>query len=86
MSMSLHLTSAEHEVTYQEIVKLLDAKAGKLDAMDILAVAANLVGKLVAMQDHRLYTPVQAMEIIAANITEGNKQALAELHKAKGTA
>lgn len=77
--MSLRPSKSEHEVFYQDLVKLLDKHAGKLTAIEMLAVAANLVGKLMAMQDQRKVTPALAVETVARNIEQGNQQAIEKL-------
>lgn len=66
----------EHEVAFQDIQVLLDKHAAKMTAMEVLAIAANLVGKLIAFQDRRCVTPAGAMEVVHCNIEEGNRQAL----------
>lgn len=71
----------EHEVAFQDIQVLLDKHADKMTAMEVLAIAANLVGKLIAFQDQRCVTPAGAMEIVHRNIEEGNRQALEHLSK-----
>jgi hypothetical protein len=80
------LAKPEHEVAYQELVSLVNKHAGKLSAMEMLAVAANMLGKLVAMQDQRKVTPQQALKMIAANIEIGNKQVIDRLAQTKGNA
>lgn len=82
--MSLHLAKPEHEVLYQELIALVNKHSGKLDALEMLAVASNMLGKLVAMQDQRTVTPDKAMEIVAKNIEYGNKQVLDQLNKSAG--
>ena len=52
--------------------------------MEILAIAANMVGKLVAMQDQRVVTPAIAMETVAKNIEVGNKQVIDALTNSQG--
>lgn len=84
--MSDHIARPEHEVAYQELCVLLDKHAGHLTAMDMLAVAANLLGKLVAMQDQRTVTPAMAMEVVAKNIERGNQQVMLQLSQTKGSA
>src|SRR6202000_3549412 len=49
--MSLHLAKPQHEGLYQDLCKLVSKHADKLTAQELLAVAANMLGKLVAMQD-----------------------------------
>lgn len=84
--MSTRLTKAEHEALYQEMVALLNKHAGKLDAIEMLAIGANMIGKMIAMQDQRRYTGPQVMEIVARNIEEGNKQVLKQLGASQGRA
>ncbi len=69
----------EHEVAYQDLCALMNRHADKMSAIELLAVGANMLGKLVALQDQRKYTPVQVMEIVAKNIEHGNAQVIAEL-------
>lgn len=82
--MSVHRSKPEHEIAYQDVVSLLDRHAGKLDAAEMLAVAANMLGKLVAMQDQRTMTTAGAMEIIAHNVEIGNRQVFENLLKTRG--
>jgi hypothetical protein len=84
--MSVHLAKPEHEVLYQELIALVNKHAGKLDALQMLAVASNMLGKLVAMQDQRTVTPDMAMEVVAKNIEYGNQQVLQQLDATNGRA
>lgn len=77
------IAKPEHEVAYQDICALVSKHAGKLSAAELLAIAANMVGKLVAMQDQRKMTPEAAMEIVAKNLELGNIQVLANLDTAR---
>jgi len=84
--MSLRQARPEHEVAYQDLCVLLNRHADKLSALELLAVAANMLGKLLALQDQRKVTPTQAMEIVAQNIERGNQQALAQVMQSRGNA
>lgn len=84
--MSLHLAKPEHEVLYQELIALVNKHAGHMDALQMLAVASNMLGKLVALQDQRTVTPAHAMEVVAQNIVHGNQQVLQQLAQSKGRA
>lgn len=77
--MSVRLAKPEHEVAYQDLVILLNKHAGTLSAVEMLAVAANMLGKLVAMQDQRSVTIEQAMKIVAMNIEQGNQMMVERL-------
>lgn len=84
--MSVHLAKPEHEVLYQELIALVNKHAGHMDALQMLAVASNMLGKLVAMQDQRTVTPDMAMEVVAKNIEYGNQQVLQQLDATNGRA
>ncbi len=74
----------EHEVTYQELVALVNRHATEMTALEILAIAANMIGKIIAMQDQRSITTDMAMTIVTRNIEIGNQQALSEINKSVG--
>lgn len=84
--MSLHRAKPEHEVAYQDLCALVNKHADKLSALELLAVAANMVGKLVALQDQRTVTPDKAMEVVAQNLEYGNKQVFDRVAISRGTA
>ncbi|WP_407146282.1 hypothetical protein [Bradyrhizobium sp. ORS 86] len=77
--MSVHLAKEEHQVAYQDLCALVAKHAGKLSPAELLAVAANMLGKLVAMQDQRVMTPEKAMAIVAKNLEVGNRQVIEQL-------
>jgi len=84
--MSTRMAKPEHEVAYQDICSLVNKHADKMSALELLAVAANMLGKLVALQDQRTTTPSQAMEVVAQNIEFGNRQVLDQLQQTQGRA
>jgi hypothetical protein len=84
--MSLHLASQEHEVAYQDLCALVNTHASKLTPLELLAIASNMVGKLIALQDQRAISPSKAMEVVIQNIEHGNKQVLDHLAQSKGSA
>lgn len=84
--MSKHLAKPEHEVTYQELCTLVNRHARNITALEILAIASNMVGKLVALQDQRDTSPAMAMEVVARNIEMGNQQVLEGIATTKGSA
>lgn len=77
-----------HEVAHQELTDLLKRHAdeGDLSALEMLAVAANMVGKLIALQDQRVVTPGQALDVVTANIKIGNAQVVDLISKPRGRA
>lgn len=81
-------TKPEHEVVYQDLVKLLRRHAHKVTSAELLAIGANMLGKIIALQDQRVMTREQALRIVADNIEFGNSQVLDALRQGKpeGTA
>ena len=76
----------KHEIAYQDICQLVNKHANSLSALELLAIAANMLGKLVALQDQRTVTPTMAMDVVIKNIELGNKQVLDQLDQSKGRA
>ncbi len=74
----------EHEELYQDLALLINKHAGHLNGMEMLAVAANIVGKIVALQDQRKVTKKMAMELISKNIELGNKQIVDSMMNPEG--
>lgn len=77
--------SPEHEIAYQDLNDLMKKHADKLTKEELLAIGANMVGKLIAMQDQRTMTRERAMAIVSRNIEQGNQQIIAALANAGGT-
>lgn len=73
------LARPEHEVAYQDLVTLLRKHSEKISAEEMLGIAANLVGKLIAMQDQRTMTRDRALAIVSANLEAGNAMVLDEI-------
>lgn len=76
----------EHEVVFRDLTALIAKHADAMTALEILAVAANMLGKLVALQDHRVTTAEQAMDVVVKNLNLGNEQVLAQFAETAGTA
>ncbi len=76
----------EHEVAYADLIALVAKHADQMTALELLAVAANMLGKMIAMQDHRVTTAEMAAEVVTKNMSLGNEQVLALLIEAAGTA
>ncbi len=84
--MDRRVAKPEHEIAYQELCNLVNKHADKLSALELLAIAANMIGKLIALQDQRLVSPAQAMQVVSRNIEVGNRQALEQVSKSAGSA
>lgn len=82
--MSTRLAKPEHEVAYQDLIALFDRHKDKVTERELLAIAANAVGKMIALQDRRKVPPAMAMEIVANNIEHGNAQVLERFAQGRG--
>jgi hypothetical protein len=52
----------------------------------MLAVTAQLVGQLVAAQDHTRFSAREVMNMVAANVEKGNQMAISHLMVTRGSA
>ena len=84
--MSIRKAKPEHEIAYQDICALVNKHADKLTPLELLAVAANMIGKLIALQDQRTTSRELAMETIVQNIEYGNQQVIDQISNSKGSA
>jgi hypothetical protein len=84
--LSLQLAKPEHEVLYRDLCKLVGKHGDKVDALEMLAIAANMIGKLIALQDQRKVTREMALEIVTKNIEYGNRQVIDQVLHTKGSA
>jgi hypothetical protein len=80
--MTLIEPTADHAKARDEIVEALRKYEG-LGALHLLAIAAQVVGQLVALQDQNKVSPAQAMRLVEENIVIGNQNAIDELRNAK---
>jgi len=76
----------EHKVLYHELITLVRRHGDTVTAPEMLAIAANMVGKLIALQDQQTMSQQRAMQIVATNIERGNDEAVRELMKTQGSA
>lgn len=84
--MKMIIAKKEHEVAYADLLALIRKHADKITAEELLAIAANMLGKLIAYQDQRTMTHERAIKTILSNIERGNQQAINELRtKSEGT-
>jgi hypothetical protein len=67
-------------------LKLALAKNTNLSGPEMLAIASQFVGNLIAAQDQRRFTSQQVMRLVSDNIEEGNRMAIAALLDTKGSA
>lgn len=76
------IAKPEYEVAYADLCALVDKHAPKMTSLELLAVAGNMVGKLVALQDQRTVDVQTAMEVVARNMEIGNRQCIDALRNA----
>ena len=77
----------QHEVAYVELTALVRKHvAAGMTPLEVLAIAANMVGKLVAYQDLRVTTVEQAMAVVDENMRLGNEQVVALVANTVGNA
>lgn len=74
MSEKIITAKPEHEVAYQDLCALVSKHAHEVTAEEILAIACNMVGKIIALQDQRTMSRERALELAIHNIEMGNSQ------------
>lgn len=84
--MTFKTTDVRHERLYQAMCEAMKTHGADLSAEELLATAANLVGKLIAHQDQRRWSSVAIMEMVGRNIEAGNAEALGEILQTEGNA
>lgn len=82
--MKAHEASTQEEEFFQAFLKLPQLRT--LEPIRQVAIVSNLLGKMIALQDQRVYTLDQVMEIVRENIELGNHQILSKLINTEGTA
>ena len=69
--MKSYIPSADH-LAFMDDAKALLRKFEHLDAMQLLAIASQLVGNLIALQDQTKVTSDMALEVVFQNVEIGN--------------
>jgi hypothetical protein len=68
--------TTENKEFQNALTSVIGNEGKDLDSAVILAITANLVGRLIAMQDQRKYTSAQIMKMVGENIEQGNKEVI----------
>ena len=76
MSISHLQSSDKHRRIHKDFKKVLRRYEKDLTAIEMLAVAAHLVGTLIALQDKDKVTPEEAVKLVQLNIQAGNDEAV----------
>lgn len=70
---------------YDAILRMIGDHTGPDASKErILAIASQVVGQILAMQDQRKHTPATMVELVQANIEKGNADFVAMLMKSDG--
>lgn len=69
------IPNSDH-LAFMDDAKALLRKYEHLNAMQLLAIASQLVGNLIALQDQTKVTPNMAMEVVSKNLEIGNATAI----------
>lgn len=83
---TIKMEKAKYQEVHSAISAVLNIYAGDLTPLELLALASQMVGQLVALQDQRETTSSEAMEVVIHNIRLGNENVVIKLNKSKGTA
>lgn len=79
MTTRVMMAKPEHKIAFDDLIALCNKHADKMTKLELLAVAANMLGKLVALQDQRYVSSEKAMAVVAENIQAGNSEIIASL-------
>jgi hypothetical protein len=69
----------QHRAFRKSMEQCIAEHGATLDAAEILALLAQLVGQVIALQDQRKVTPEMAMQCVIKNMQQGNEQAMQSL-------
>ena len=75
-----------HRAFRNDLLAILKRHAGHLTSQEVLALAAHACGQIIALQDQRTMTREAALQIVTANIEQGNKEVLDNLGNSEGAA
>lgn len=82
---SFQMREGQHyEDAFQDIVKVIRRHENELTMEELLAIAASIVGQLIAAQDPTVTSPERVMLIINKNIEQGNQRAALALMPTEG--
>ena len=75
----------KHRAFRDDLVGVLRKYGDQIDAMEMLALSAHLVGQILALQDQRTMSREVALEIVIKNIEAGNAEVITGLDHPAGT-
>lgn len=62
----------KHQEFLDALQRAVGAEGASIDAVELLAIASQFIGQLIAMQDARQYTADGLMQVVMNNIEIGN--------------
>lgn len=77
---------AADQALHRDIADLIKRHLTPDTPQRVLAIAAQVVGQCLALQDQRTMTADRAMQVVIANIEIGNRGVIDRLSDTKGTA
>ena len=87
MSTRSHTPTAQQLAFRRSLEACMKQHGETLDAVELLAVTSHLVGQLIALQDQTRWTSDKVMELVTANIQQGNREVIdGLLNETGGTA
>lgn len=75
-SMKTYEPKPEHKKFMDDLKAQMPAD---MPAQEILAITSQFVGQLIALQDQRVMSPEQAMQLVGQNIEIGNRAAISTI-------
>lgn len=86
--LKINVPSVAHRQFRDDALALLKkhTEAGNLSGLELLALTSHLVGQVIAMQDQRSVTREVAMQIVSANIEQGNREMIDNVMASTGSA
>lgn len=84
MKTNFHAPNAAHMAYRKAIEQAMRDHGATLQADELLAVTAHLVGQLIALQDQRVMTAEMAMHLVQVNLEQGNREVVDGLLNSTG--
>jgi hypothetical protein len=83
-SMKTIVTNKHHKALMTALKEAIFTHGMELTPVEWLAIASQFVGSLIAAQDSRTHNNEEVMELIIANIEQGNREFIAAVVRIEG--
>lgn len=78
--MPVKATTAQHEALRLELLALIQKHVPEnFTPLELLAITANTLGQILAMQDQRLMSSDQYMQVVVKNMEIGNAHVIEQM-------